>query len=201
MLKPQRNHFAFLSLALVTLSLGGCAGMLGSKAEYRAQVALLSGVPEGDFRLLNESGAVQATGAYKQGEKDGVWRYYTSQGKLFLEVQYVAGKKDGPCRMWFSDPAIPVQGEGLKLTMNYLKGFLHGPVASYYPSGAKRSLSEYKLGVLVATQHWAPEGAVLSSKEANAGEEHDRFADQRLFDAMDDIVRTAVIKARLGLAE
>jgi hypothetical protein len=124
------KHFIAFSLLLIALS---CY----AEKPLRALGARdASGLPSGDYRVVNTRGDTQAKGAFKAGQMEGPWVFYDSRGNRTAEVQYHHGEAVGEYRFYFSAFAFPKAAGHLNAEGRLEGGKIVGEHVGYGPDGA-----------------------------------------------------------------
>jgi hypothetical protein len=105
-----------------------------------------SGLPSGEYRVVNTRGDTQAKGTFKAGQMEGLWVFYDSRGTRTAEVRYHRGDAVGQYRFYFSAFAFP-QAAGHLNTNGHLEGGkIVGEHIGYGPDGSLISRAVFNAG-------------------------------------------------------
>jgi hypothetical protein len=94
-----------------------------------------SGVPAGDYRLVDSKGSTEAKGRFTDGKMDGLWVFSGSDGTKFAEISYNHGIRSGPYRLYWSGILNPTFAGKLKVEGQAQNGKIVGEHVVYRPDG------------------------------------------------------------------
>jgi hypothetical protein len=164
---------------LATVLLSGCAVQTRFTAVGSRSA---SGVPIGDFRVVNAVGSTQAQGRFQDGKMQGTWLFFDSHHVKVAEVTYLRGTQSGPYRTYFSAFAPDHSAAGQLESEGRFEGrSVVGQHIAYAPDGSVFSSA-------TLDSNGVPRVTIGAAGAATRTAE----ADVRFIQSLDGIVRTAI---------
>jgi hypothetical protein len=93
-----------------------------------------SGLPVGEYRLVNSKGSTEAQGHFIDGRMDGLWVFWVDSAKV-AEISYDHGVRSGPFRLYYSSFLNPGFAGKLKAEGQAQNGKHVGELICYQPDG------------------------------------------------------------------
>lgn len=142
---------------------------------------LPSGLPVGDYRLVNSKGSTEAQGRFIDGKMDGLWVFSGSDGTKFAEISYNNGVRSGPYRLYWSGFMNPTFAGKLKVEGHAQNGKTVGEHVVYRPDGQVDSratiLEDGQIQPSIGSRE-------LAQKDLKADERYFRILERAVLDSV-----------------
>ena len=182
-----------LLLSLIgAVVLGGCATPPGLQPPRDNRSAAASnlhavgvrnptGLPVGEYRIIDARGSTAAQGRFQNGKMDGRWDFFDSRQVKVAEITYQNGARTGPYKTYFSSFLIPAAAGKLESEGRLQNGQAAGRHLAYSADGHVFSDATFEAGKL---RHADVGAADAATKTVDA--------DSRFFEILEGAVRSAV---------
>ena len=114
---------------------------------------LKNGVQHGISTVWYDNGQKESQGNYKEGKKNGELIRWYKNGQKMAEGTYKNGVPEGLIIVWH-------QNGQKKEKANWIGGKLDGVVTVWYENGQKEGEGIFKLGQIISSTKWKPNGEI-----------------------------------------
>ena len=140
-----------------------------------------TGLPTGNYRIVNSAGSVGAEGRFEDGRMDGKWQFFDSHCIKIAEVTYRLDSASGPYRTFFGSNFDPSAAGKLETAGLFRDGRVVGEHVAYSARGGEFSKAVFATGQL---RH-------VEAGPNDAGPKT-AAADTQLLHSLEGMVRSAV---------